>query len=169
MAKALAGSQPFSTPTTLAPIRASLSAPAAQRWKSAVEAALADEGSQLRIDNLVPNEYPPFGVAAISEIGFGRVVFGLQTFADGEFRSDANWQMEVAGSTKRGLTIPEGTLFEFDEQGTGVRDVTIVAPVGIVSVHAESVPAADLPSTVGLRSIAQALVRSANADADMTP
>ena len=93
----------------------------------------------------------------VAEVGDGRIVFDVQNYADGEYSTDPNWQMGIAGSNTPGTAVPEGTLFLTDETATAVRRAIVVSPLAIVMVHAEFVPTSDLPDLATFETAARQL------------
>ncbi len=114
-------------------------------WESAVAEVLNVVNWELVATEYSPNDGEPFGGSVVALAGAGRVVFDVQTYADGEFSDDPDWQMGVAGSNTPGTQLAEGTLFVTDEASTSVRSAVVVSPFAIVTVHAESVPLDELP------------------------
>jgi hypothetical protein len=127
------------------------------RWNAAVEDVVDRLGWDLGGTEYSPDGGNLFGGSVVAEVGDGRIVFDVQTYADGEYSTDPDWQMGVAGSTTPGTSVPEVTLFLTDEAATAVRRAIVVSPLAIVMVHAEFIPSSELPDTASFETAARQL------------
>jgi hypothetical protein len=64
------------------------------------------------------------------------VLVDFQTFAPGEYRSNLDWQREVAGSRDDGQVVPEGRLFLMESgEEVSMRGAIVVTEHGVLMVR----------------------------------
>ncbi len=131
-----------------------------QAWQQAVDAVIAEEsGWGTLATEVTAADADPFSASVTASVGdLGRIVFDLQTLAEGEYSADPVWQMEVAGSSAPGVPTDLGTLFTVD--APGVRRAVVVSPIAIVTVHAEGIESNELPPPSVFSAAAEQLSRA---------
>lgn len=142
-------------------------------WAGIIEAGVLQEGLDADVIDYWESATPmaeggSLGASVEATEAQLTLLADFRAFAEGEYRDDPSWQMEVAASKAQGVTTEVGTSF-FTDQATffyteandGSRLVTVVTRIGLLMVRADALDPSRLPDMEELKAIATGMTGTA--------